>query len=151
MGNITPPEAHKYAAHFERVRGPDGWAELPAAREYLAKASLQVSCFDALCPLLVYAHSTAVGLDLIAGWSGQCRLQVTYACACHHRTTPLTSWCGWRLVPKRRCLAATSSLSSSTPSTSRTATDLWPQQPQTQPPGCADSPFLDEFFLHPCR
>ena len=48
MGNITPPEADKYEAHFERVRGPEGWAELPAAREYLAKASLQVSRFDVL-------------------------------------------------------------------------------------------------------
>lgn len=44
MADITPPEAAKYESHLERAKGPGSWVELSRAREYFAKANLQVCC-----------------------------------------------------------------------------------------------------------
>lgn len=40
--DITPPEAAKYDAHFERAKQGGSWVELSQAREYFAKAQCQV-------------------------------------------------------------------------------------------------------------
>lgn len=42
MADVTPSEAAKYESHFERARGRGSWVELSRAREYFAKANLQV-------------------------------------------------------------------------------------------------------------
>ncbi len=42
VADVTPSEAAKYESHFERARGRGSWVELSRAREYFAKANLQV-------------------------------------------------------------------------------------------------------------
>ena len=41
--DITPQEAAKYDAHFERAKQGGSWVELSQAREYFAKANSQVN------------------------------------------------------------------------------------------------------------
>lgn len=40
--DITPQEAAKYQTHFERAKAGGSWVELGQARDYFAKANLQV-------------------------------------------------------------------------------------------------------------
>ncbi len=61
FADITPEEAAKYEAHFQRAKGTnDSWVEMPQMKEYCMKANLQVCSASTLAMRIIILLTCAL-------------------------------------------------------------------------------------------